>query len=331
MRIAHLTLAIVVTHFAVGKGGTTSSVRQRWHFLPCYRKTRFELDSDSVQLAMRGGASETPIHTKEQKEGEASRTMYNKQASRWVRTEPRCLSDFTGRPVVFSQLQPHIKGANVLDVGCGEGYCARKVVDMGAARVIGVDISDEMISSAINTSNGDERFKFFSAACSSLIGILERNRRELSIQGAKGSMDVAIAVFLFNYLTTSEVLEAMKQVHEALKPGGIFVFSVPHPNMITCHDNSSIFHLKSEGKGYFSSRNQKILGHICTIDGETLNIMSIHKTLNDYMEAIKATKFEIVDIVEAGVTDEHMKIDPDFFNSVKDKPLHLIFKLRKQQ
>lgn len=28
---------------------------------------------------------------------DASRTMYNKQASNWVRTEPRCLSDFTGR------------------------------------------------------------------------------------------------------------------------------------------------------------------------------------------------------------------------------------------
>ena len=33
-----------------------------------------------------------------------SKTMYNKQATKWVRTKPRCLSDFTGRPVVFEML-----------------------------------------------------------------------------------------------------------------------------------------------------------------------------------------------------------------------------------
>eukprot|EP00985_Skeletonema_marinoi_P016501 scaffold8893_cov73-Skeletonema_marinoi.AAC.1 len=71
--------------------------------------------------------------------------MYNKQASNWVRTEPRCLSDFTGRPVVFEMLEDVLKaqhdgsdskGKVVLDIGCGEGYCARKVIEMGASKVI---------------------------------------------------------------------------------------------------------------------------------------------------------------------------------------------------
>mmetsp|Transcript_23241 Transcript_23241/g.35236 ORF Transcript_23241/g.35236 Transcript_23241/m.35236 type:complete len:335 (-) Transcript_23241:3483-4487(-) len=328
----HMVLAFILcTPFDVVNGRKTPITRSRGCWGYPSLKMPFTQDPNTLKLAFRGGASETPTRVTQQKEGEASRTMYNKQASNWVRTEPRCLSDFTGRPVVFSQLEPHIKEATVLDVGCGEGYCARKVVGLGANKVIGVDISEEMIRSAIQTSNGDERFKFFSAACSDLLEVLERRSIELSIKGAKESMDVAMAVFLFNYLTTSEVEEAMKQVNEALKPGGIFVFSVPHPNMITCHDTSSIFHLKCEGKGYFSSRNEKILGHISTVDGETLNIMSVHKTLNDYMAAIRATGFEIIDIIEAGVTDEHMKLNPDFFTSVKDKPLHLIFKLRKRE
>merc|ERR1719491_1733011 len=37
-----------------------------------------------------------------------SKTMYNKQATNWVRTEPRCLSDFTGRPVVFEMLSTEL-------------------------------------------------------------------------------------------------------------------------------------------------------------------------------------------------------------------------------
>ncbi|KAL7498766.1 hypothetical protein ACHAWT_008776 [Skeletonema menzelii] len=266
-----------------------------------------------------------------------SRKMYNKQASNWVRTEPRCLSDFTGRPVVFGMLEDVIKrqdgsdskGSVVLDIGCGEGYCARKVIDMGASKVIGSDISKEMIACALNTAGGDDRFKYYEAVAGNLLKGLNDNRDYLGIDSAEAAFDVAIAVFLFNYLTTNEMEEVILQTYQALKPGGTFIFSVPHPSMIFCHDKGAIFHLDSENKGYYSSRNEKITGIITTIDGTTLNIMSVHKTLSDYIKAIFSSGFEIVDIQEAGVTEEHMKLHPDFFESVKDRPLHLVFKLKK--
>ena len=58
-------------------------------------------------------------------------------------------------------------------------------------------------------------------------------------------------------------------------------------------------------------------------------LQSVHKTLNDYIEAINSAGFQIVDMKEAGVKEEHLKINKAFFESVKDRPLHLIFKLRK--
>ena len=269
-----------------------------------------------------------------------SRKIYNKQASNWVRTEPRCLSDFTGRPVVFGMLEDVIlkrgqdgsvdsKGSVVLDIGCGEGYCARKVIDMGASKVIGSDISKEMIACALNTAGGDDRFKYYEAVAGDLLKGLNDNRDYLGIDSAEGAFDVAIAVFLFNYLTTNEMEEVILQTYQALKPGGTFIFSVPHPSMIFCHDKGAIFRLDSESKGYYSSRNEKITGQISTIDGTRLNIMSVHKTLSDYIKAIFSSGFEIVDIQEAGVTEEHMNLHPAFFESVKDRPLHLVFKLKK--
>lgn len=266
-----------------------------------------------------------------------SRKMYNKQASNWVRTEPRCLSDFTGRPVVFGMLGDVLKehddsgseGKVVLDIGCGEGYCARKVIEMGASKVIGSDISKEMIACALNTAGGDDRFKYYEAVAGDLLKGLNDNLDYLGIDSATETFDVAIAVFLFNYLTTNEMEEVILQIYQALKPGGTFIFSVPHPSMIFCHDKGAIFRLDSENKGYYSSRNEKITGIISTIDGTTLNIMSVHKTLSDYIKAIFSSGFEIVDIQEAGVTEEHMKLHPDFFESVKDRPLHLVFKLEK--
>ena len=167
-------------------------------------------------------------------------------------------------------LEPHVKDATVIDVGCGEGYCARKMVEMGAKKVIGSDISAGMIESAIQTSKGDDRFTYFTSPCSELVQGLKEHS---IVEDSNASMDVATAVFLFNYLKVAEMVDCMKQTYQVLKPGGVFVFSVPHPSMIFCHHEDSIFRLESEGKGYFSAQDEKILGQISTIDGDKLNIM----------------------------------------------------------
>ena len=75
--------------------------------------------------------------------------------------------------MVFSMLEPHVKDATVIDVGCGEGYCARKMVEMGAKKVIGSDISAGMIESAIQASKGDDRFTYFTK-------LLYRSRSEIA-------------------------------------------------------------------------------------------------------------------------------------------------------
>jgi len=268
---------------------------------------------------------------------DVSKKMYNKQASNWVRTEPRCLSDFTGRPVVFKMLAESLRDApsrstTVLDVGCGEGYCSRKAIELGASKIIGCDISVEMINSAKTAAKGDERFKFYQATCGELLHSMKKHHEYLGINDCpEESVGICIAVFLFNYLTSTEMADAILQIYAALKPGGEFLFSVPHPSMIFCHDKNAIFRLDSKGKGYFSSRNEKIMGQISNIDGSKLNIMSVHKTMNDYIQSIYAVGFQIVDIQEAGVTEEHLEMNREFFESVKDRPLHLIFKLRKPQ
>ena len=177
-------------------------------------------------------------------------------------------------------LEPHIedKDPTILDVGCGEGYCARKVLEMGAAKVIGCDISAEMIKSAVETSKGDQRCSFYTSPCSELLSGLKDH---ISTSGSEfeinSSIDIAMAVFLFNYLTSDDMGNCIKQIYTALKPGGIFVFSVPHPSMIFCHDEESIFRLESKGKGYFSSTDEKILGHISTIDGGEICIIFIRR------------------------------------------------------
>ena len=158
-----------------------------------------------------------------------SQTMYNKQASNWSRTKPNCLSDFTGRPIVFSMLEPHLQQAKILDVGCGEGYCARKVKEIGADTIIGCDISGAMIqcASSISEQSQDKNsFHYFVSTSTNLLDGLEKERSKTNM--IPKEFDVAMAVFLFNYLTTDEMTMTMKQVYQALKDGGYFVLSLIH-------------------------------------------------------------------------------------------------------
>ena len=45
-------------------------------------------------------------------------------------------------------LRPHLAGRTVLDVGCGSGRFAMQLLEAGAARVIGIDISGEAVRMA---------------------------------------------------------------------------------------------------------------------------------------------------------------------------------------
>ena len=113
----------------------------------------------------------------------SSDKLYDKQSTKWVRTKPSCLSDFTGRPVLFDLCEPHCSGAKVLDVGCGEGYCARKLIEMGVSYSVGIDISEEMVNRATEAislrkkdANQAIRLeKYFSGSATDMIKILSDN------------------------------------------------------------------------------------------------------------------------------------------------------------
>ena len=81
--------------------------------------------------------------------------LYNSHADKWARMEPVSLSDFTGRPAVLQMCEPII-AADILDLGCGEGYFSRLLLTKDPRSIIGIDISEEMIKSA-NLQNQDDR------------------------------------------------------------------------------------------------------------------------------------------------------------------------------
>jgi 2-polyprenyl-3-methyl-5-hydroxy-6-metoxy-1,4-benzoquinol methylase len=104
-----------------------------------------------------------------------------------------------------------LTGKSVIDLACGEGYYTRLLRQAGAARVVGVDLSHEMIGLADAQEALDP------------LGI-EYRVSDVKALDAAGEFDVAVAAYLLNYAQTAEELTAMcRAVAGVLKPGGRFV------------------------------------------------------------------------------------------------------------
>ena len=54
----------------------------------------------------------------------------------------------TAELYTFAQLIGDVRGKTVLDLGCGEGFYSRRLRELGAAAVVGVDISAGMVALA---------------------------------------------------------------------------------------------------------------------------------------------------------------------------------------
>lgn len=63
-------------------------------------------------------------------------------------------NDLVEKPILFSML-PDLNDKSVLDIGCGMGQHVKQYADMGAKSVLGIDISEKLLSIAEEKFNGE--------------------------------------------------------------------------------------------------------------------------------------------------------------------------------
>lgn len=244
-------------------------------------------------------------------------SLYNGQADQWTRSGPLLLSDYSARPFVIDLCEP-VKGSSILDIGCGEGYVGRELLKRGVSRIHGIDISKAMIDKA-----NDE------LASQQLSGATYEVRDIRELRDGEFQVDTVLAMFMFNYLNAPDTAEVMQKVFTQLKPGGYFIFSVPHPSLAFLKQDKYPFYFEKRG-GYFSGRNMLFPGEIWRRDGISVGVQCVHKTFTDYFEAMRFAGFkEMPEVHELHITDAHVQLDPKFFTPLIDLPLHVAFKVKK--
>jgi SAM-dependent methyltransferase len=128
---------------------------------------------------------------------------FDGQAARFerapVQTDPEALA----RLVVFADLPP---GSLVLDAGCGPGLVCRALLD-ARLRVVGVDLSDQMIERARARCPEDDRATF--------------HRGSLYEIDPGGPFDAAISRYVLHHV--ADPLAFLRRQVELVRPGGAVI------------------------------------------------------------------------------------------------------------
>lgn len=144
-------------------------------------------------------------------------------------------ADWDVLPVRSEPLEGHtlykaigsVKDRSVLDVACGDGLYTRQFKARGASRVVGVDISEEMIRGARRHEETQP------------LGI-EYHVSDVAEMPPLGSFDIVTAIYLLHYAQSPEHMARMcRSIHAHLKPGGSFVTYAFNPEFSAKGPNST--------------------------------------------------------------------------------------------
>ncbi|MGH7393134.1 MAG: class I SAM-dependent methyltransferase, partial [Candidatus Rokuibacteriota bacterium] len=110
-------------------------------------------------------------------------------------------------------LLPDVDGRRVLDLGCGAGQLARHLATIGAAEVVGIDVSERMLALA--------RAEWAHPRVTYRRGAVE----EVTFSPAR--FDLVVSSLVLHYVDDYRGL--VRRIAEWLPPGGVLVYSTEHP------------------------------------------------------------------------------------------------------
>ncbi|MGG4167909.1 class I SAM-dependent methyltransferase [Rossellomorea vietnamensis] len=227
-----------------------------------------------------------------------------------LRDSKMTYNDFLEQPAMKEAL-PDLKGKRVMDLGCGTGELSKYCIEMGASAVVGVDISEKMITRALR-ENKDDNITYI---CSPI--------EDLSNQTEP--FDLIVSSLAIHYIEDYESL--IEKLHTLLKPGGILIYSTEHPVVTARKDMKNwwknengerlhwaLDHYREEGK-----REQHWY-----VDG----VIKYHRTIPTLVNGLICRGFMLEKMLEPLPTKEGLNLMPDLKNEER-RPSFLIIKSRK--
>ncbi len=211
---------------------------------------------------------------------------------------------------VVKSLLPDLRNKSVLDLGCGFGWYCRFAREQQASSVVGVDLSEKMLE--------DARKQTHDPAISYLHMPIE------DIEFPNDQFDVVFSSLAFHYIQSFEGI--CKKVHECLKPGGMFIFSVEHP----------IFTSRQEQDWYIDDQGNRLHWPVDHYQKEGLrqtpflseHVIKYHRTISTYVNDVIGAGFELKAVKEPTPPGEMLTGEP-LLNDENRRPMFFIISAEK--
>ncbi|AKU99572.1 Methyltransferase [Labilithrix luteola] len=207
----------------------------------------------------------------------------------------RSLRGLQGAPEwpALRALVPDLQHKRVVDLGCGFGWFCRWAADQGAAHVLGLDLSENMLARA--------------HASTSEPGITYERADLEAFTLPESAFDVVYSSLTIHYLANLEALFA--KAHRALVEGGTFVFSVEHP-LFTAPSEPSW--LTDEGGRTVWPLDDYLAEGPRVTNWLAPGVVKQHHTIATYVNSLLRVGFALVHLEEWAPTDAQIEEHPDW-------------------
>lgn len=175
-------------------------------------------------------------------------------------------------------LMPDLRGRRILDLGCGFGWFCRWAEQQGAAEVLGLDVSQNMLARARATTQSDR---------------IRYQRADLEmLQLAPGGYDLAYSSLTLHYI--EHLADLFATVYGALSPGTFRVFGGASDLY-----RSGKARLRADAAGHrIWPLNQYAQQGPRTTDWLAKGVIKQHRTLGAYLNLLIQTGFTITHVEE---------------------------------
>ncbi len=223
-------------------------------------------------------------------------------------------------PIMFG-LVNSFANKRVLELGCGNGYLAQKLIKKRVKKLILTDISKYNLEFAKQKFQ-DEKIEY----------LQQDATKKWKVDS--GSIDIVYSNMMLNEV--ENIKAPISESFRILKKNGILVFSVTHPSwdlFVFAQEKAGIKSKKIKNVGnyfrrgfakYIMGSDSKTNPELIKEFNEVFEVEHYQRPLSDYFNTLVEAGFKVNKIVEPELTKELLKNNPRF-KEYRDHPVGLIF------
>jgi SAM-dependent methyltransferase len=211
-------------------------------------------------------------------------------------------------PALRAMLPP-MQRLDAVDLGCGFGWFCRWAREQGASSVLGVDVSENMLARARETTSD------------AAITYEHADLEALALPAAQ--FDLVFSSLALHYV--DDIGRLIATVHQALVPGGHFVFSIEHP--IYTAPRTPGWSTRPDGQKIWPVESYADEG-LRTTDWLTKGVRKYHRTLGTLLNALIDSNFALRHVEDFRPTGEQIALRPELAVE-RERPMFLLIAAEK--